>query len=157
MSICYRQCPTARIEPPSLNKAAETFVTHTNEFTCYCRTLPSLVLFRCSCVDIDQLKETKKKETRKLRINRSGTTKASLVGSPERCRLVTLDGGAYEYTYSFGACTRLVIPGPPKLARPTMGSRRAPFLATSDTIEAPFRVFGSDGAATGKARTECER
>mgnify|MGYP004575751327 CR=1 FL=1 len=31
VSICYRQCPTARIEPPSLNKAAETFrLTHTH-------------------------------------------------------------------------------------------------------------------------------
>lgn len=65
VSICYRQCPTARIEPSPLNKAAETLVTH--ELSCYCRTLPNLVFFRCMCISVEK--------------NRAKSTKLSLIGS----------------------------------------------------------------------------
>lgn len=65
VSICYRQCPTARIEPSALNKAAETLVTH--ELSCYCRTLPNLVFFRCMCISVEK--------------NRAKSTKLSLIGS----------------------------------------------------------------------------
>lgn len=65
VSICYRQCPTARIEPSPLNKAAETLVTH--ELSCYCRTLPNLVFFCCMCISVEK--------------NRAKSTKLSLIGS----------------------------------------------------------------------------
>ena len=64
VSICYRQCPTARIEPSPLNKAAETLVAH--ELSCYCRTLPNLVFFRCMCISVEK--------------NRAKSTKLSLIG-----------------------------------------------------------------------------